>query len=96
MLRDVRVPRRYKLLVGALVLYLASPVDLVPDFVPVAGYLDDAVLVALVLRILVRGSGPSLVREHWAGPEMTLRMLLRACGPVAVGREAPAKAAASL
>jgi uncharacterized membrane protein YkvA (DUF1232 family) len=48
--RDPRVPRRRKLLLIALVAYLGLPFDLVPDFIPVAGQLDDAIIVALVLR----------------------------------------------
>ena len=54
---DPRVPRRKKIVLAALVPYLAMPIDLVPDFIPVAGYLDDAVLVALVLRYVLRGGG---------------------------------------
>src|SRR5437763_8617791 len=54
LLRDERLPRRHKLLVAALVPYLAMPFDLIPDFVPVVGQLDDAALVAFVLRRLVR------------------------------------------
>jgi uncharacterized membrane protein YkvA (DUF1232 family) len=54
LLRDKRLPRRHKLLVAALIPYLALPFDLIPDFVPVAGQLDDAVLVAFVLRRIVR------------------------------------------
>src|SRR4051794_19195188 len=50
LLRDERVPRRRKWLLAALAAYLALPFDLVPDFVPVAGVLDDALVVALVLR----------------------------------------------
>jgi uncharacterized membrane protein YkvA (DUF1232 family) len=61
LLKDSQVPRRHKLLLGALVLYLASPIDLVPDFIPVAGQLDDAILVALVLRVVVGGWGPLLM-----------------------------------
>src|SRR2546421_12474452 len=78
LLHDPRVPRRYKLLLGLLVGYLALPIDLVPDFIPVAGQLDDAILVALVLRRLLRSGGDELVRELWPGPEESLRLLLRA------------------
>ena len=75
LLRDPRVPRRHKLLLGALVGYLALPFDLVPDFIPVAGYLDDALLVALTLRAVMRGTGGGLLREHWPGPESSLSLL---------------------
>jgi uncharacterized membrane protein YkvA (DUF1232 family) len=71
LLRDDRLPRRHKLLVAALLPYLAMPFDLIPDFIPVAGQLDDAVIVALVLRRVVRAS-PELVEEHWPGPRRTL------------------------
>ncbi len=76
--RDPRVPRRRKLLLAGVVVYLASPLDLVPDFVPVAGQLDDAVVVALVLRHLVRAGGEPLIRELWPGPERSLALVLRA------------------
>jgi uncharacterized membrane protein YkvA (DUF1232 family) len=76
--RDRRVARRYRLLLGVLGAYLASPIDLVPDFVPVLGHLDDALLVALVLRAIVRASGPDLVRDNWPGPAASLGLVLRA------------------
>jgi uncharacterized membrane protein YkvA (DUF1232 family) len=79
--RDPRVPRRRKLLLLALAGYLALPFDLVPDFIPVAGQLDDAIVVALVLRSLVRSGGESLIRELWPGPEQSLRLILRLAGP---------------
>jgi len=60
LLRDERLPRRHKLLVAALLPYLLLPFDLIPDFIPVAGQLDDAVIVALVLRRVLR-SNPDLV-----------------------------------
>ena len=78
LMRDPRVPRRRKLLLVALAGYLALPFDLVPDFIPVAGQLDDVIVVALVLRSVLRGNGESLVREHWPGPEASLRLVLRA------------------
>ncbi len=80
LLGDRRVPRRSKLLLLAVIPYLAMPFDLVPDFVPVAGYLDDAVIVAFVLRWVLRGTGPDLIREHWPGPESSLGMVLRLAG----------------
>ncbi|HEX6663947.1 MAG TPA: DUF1232 domain-containing protein [Gaiellaceae bacterium] len=80
LLRDPRVPRRRKVLLVGLVGYLVLPFDLVPDFIPVAGQLDDAIVVALVLRHLVRSGGDALVREHWPGPERSLQLVLRASG----------------
>ena len=74
---DDRVPRRRKLVLFALVAYLATPVDLVPDFIPVAGQLDDAVIAALALRYVLRAEGPGLLRERWAGPQSSLRIVLR-------------------
>ena len=79
LLRDDRLPRRHKLLVAALIPYLALPFDLIPDFVPVAGQLDDAVLVAFVLRRIVRAN-PDLIREHWPGPPSSLGFVLRLAG----------------
>ncbi len=76
LLGDPRVPRRRRVLLLLLVAYLASPIDLVPDVIPVAGQLDDAILVALALRALLRGGGEALVREHWPGPERSLAVLL--------------------
>ncbi len=75
--RDPRVPRRRKLLLIGLAGYLALPFDLVPDFIPVAGQLDDAVIVALVLRSFVRSGGEALVRELWPGPAHSLGLILR-------------------
>jgi uncharacterized membrane protein YkvA (DUF1232 family) len=80
LLRDPRVPRRSKALVAALIPYLALPFDLIPDFIPVAGQLDDAVLVAFFLRRVVRRTGPELLRELWPGPDSSLRVVLRAAG----------------
>jgi uncharacterized membrane protein YkvA (DUF1232 family) len=77
LLCDPRVPRRRKVLLVALTGYLALPFDLVPDFIPVAGQLDDVLIVALVLRSLLRGGGEALVREHWPGPESSLAVVLR-------------------
>ena len=64
----------------ALAGYLALPFDLVPDFIPVAGQLDDVVIVAFVLRSFLRGGEEGLIREHWPGPETSLRLILRVAG----------------
>lgn len=77
LLRDPRVPRRRKLLLALLIAYLALPFDAVPDFVPVAGQLDDAIVVALVLRAILRSGGDELLREHWPGPERSLAVIRR-------------------
>lgn len=80
LLADPRVPRSRKLLLVGLGAYLAMPVDLVPDFVPVAGQLDDVLVVALVLRAVLRAGGPELLRELWPGPERSLVVVERALG----------------
>src|SRR5919108_3277431 len=87
LLADRRVPMRWKLASGFALVYLAVPFDLVPDFIPIAGQLDDALLVALVLRGLLRSAGPRLLREHWPGPPALLSPLERFAGaaPAALG-----------
>jgi uncharacterized membrane protein YkvA (DUF1232 family) len=81
LLRDPRLRRRHKLLLVALSAYLALPFDLVPDFIPVAGQLDDAVIVGFVLHRLLRSGGEQLIREHWPGPDSSLALVLRLAGP---------------
>jgi len=77
LVRDTRVPRRSKVLVAALLPYLALPFDLIPDFIPVVGQLDDAILVALVLQRVVLRTDSELLRELWPGPEASLQIVLR-------------------
>jgi uncharacterized membrane protein YkvA (DUF1232 family) len=80
LLADPRVPSRWKVASGLALVYLAVPFDLVPDFIPIAGQLDDAILVALVLRGLLRSAGPRLLREHWPGPTALLVPIERFAG----------------
>jgi uncharacterized membrane protein YkvA (DUF1232 family) len=77
LLGDERVPRSRKLLLGALLAYLVMPFDFVPDFIPVAGQLDDAIVTALVLRAVLRSGGDALLREHWPGPERSRELVAR-------------------
>ena len=78
--RDPRVARRHKAMLIGVAGYLAMPVDLVPDFIPIAGQLDDAVLVALALRTVVRAVSEELLVEHWPGPAASLTALQRLAG----------------
>ena len=77
LLGDPRVPRSTKVMLVPAIAYLASPIDLIPDFIPVVGYLDDAVVLAWAIRTIVRAAGPIVVREHWPGPARSLATLLR-------------------
>ncbi|HEX2372185.1 MAG TPA: DUF1232 domain-containing protein [Solirubrobacterales bacterium] len=77
LLGDARIARWRKLLLAVVLVYLAMPLDLVPDFIPVAGAVDDAIIVALALRVVLRGAGPRLVRDHWPGPSRSLDVLIR-------------------
>ena len=87
LLRDERVPRSAKLWLGFAALWLASPIDLIPEFIPVLGPLDDAVVAAAVLRHLVRKAGSEVVYEHWRGEPSTISRVLRLFGAEA---DAPA------
>lgn len=73
---DPALPRGVRVRLWLLLGYLVSPIDLVPDFVPVLGWADDLVLVALVLRSVLRTAGPEAVRRHWPGTDDGLRAVL--------------------
>jgi uncharacterized membrane protein YkvA (DUF1232 family) len=90
LLADPRVPRRKKFVLAALIAYLALPFDLVPDFIPIAGYLDDAIIVAFVLRYVLRGSDRELIERHRPGPNKSLGPILRLAGYASDEREAAA------
>lgn len=77
LLADPRVPLRAKVVLALGIVWIASPIDLIPEFVPVAGPLDDAIVAALVLGYVSRTVGRDLVREHWHGDPTTLARLLR-------------------
>lgn len=80
LVRDSRVPRSSKVLLGFAIAWFVWPIDLVPEFIPVLGPLDDVVVAALVLRHVLRKAGPDAIAEHWSGDQATLGILLRVAG----------------
>ncbi|GAA1646013.1 DUF1232 domain-containing protein [Nonomuraea maheshkhaliensis] len=77
---DRALPRGVRVRLWLLLVYLASPIDLIPDFIPVLGYADDAIVVAAVLRSVVRKAGPAVVERHWPGSADGLAALVRLTG----------------
>ncbi|MEX5717007.1 YkvA family protein [Geodermatophilus maliterrae] len=75
---DGTLPRGVRVRLWLLLAYLAFPIDLVPDFVPVLGHADDAIVVALVLRSVVRRAGADAIDRHWPGTPDGLAALRRA------------------
>ena len=87
--RDRRIPRQRRAVLFLVLGYLALPIDLVPDFLPGIGQLDDAVLLGLALRLVVHGGGTEMVHEAWPGPEASLTLVLRAAGLETNGAATP-------
>ncbi|OCB56987.1 hypothetical protein A5722_10885 [Mycobacterium vulneris] len=77
---DKTLPRGVRVRLALLVVYLALPIDLIPDFIPVLGYADDAIIVTLVLRSVVRDAGVAAVRAHWPGTDDGFDALARLTG----------------
>ncbi|HVR34153.1 MAG TPA: DUF1232 domain-containing protein [Acidimicrobiia bacterium] len=75
LLRDPRVPRRTKLVVAGAAAYAASPVDLVPDFIPVIGMADDLLVLAFAIHHIVEVAGEEVVLEHWDGSRDLLELV---------------------
>lgn len=75
---DPRVPRRVKVEVGAAAVYLLSPFDVIPDFVPGLGQLDDVAVIGWAIRRLLLAAGENVLREHWRGSDRGLEVLLQA------------------
>ena len=75
LVRDPRVPRRSKVVIGAALAYLVSPVDLIPEFVPVVGFADDVLLVSYAVNHLIEVAGEDVVLEHWDGPRDMLELV---------------------
>lgn len=77
---DGTLPRDVRIRLALLLAYLALPIDLIPDFIPVLGYADDAIIVTWVLRGVVRRAGIRAVRKHWPGTDDGFEALVRLCG----------------
>lgn len=77
---DSSLPGGVRARLWVLLAYLVMPVDLVPDFIPVIGYADDAIIVALTLRSVIRRSGTEAIRRHWPGTADGLAAVLRLAG----------------
>ena len=82
LVKDPRVPRRSKLVLLAAVGYVISPIDIVPEMIPIAGILDDLFLVAFALNHLIERAGEDIVIEHWDGPQDILEMVRSILGTV--------------
>jgi uncharacterized membrane protein YkvA (DUF1232 family) len=74
---DPSLPRGVRIRLWILMAYLVMPIDLVPDFLPIIGYADDAIIVVVALRSVVRRSGPEAIRRHWPGTDDGLAAVLR-------------------
>jgi uncharacterized membrane protein YkvA (DUF1232 family) len=80
LLKDPRVPRRSKVALGMAAAYVVSPIDLVPEFIPVFGWADDVLFILFAIDSLIERSGPEVVAEHWDGPGDLLAMIREVTG----------------
>lgn len=77
LMRDPQMPRRAKIAPAFVLVYLAIPIDLIPDFIPGLGHLDDALVIASGIRHVVAAAGREHVAGHWRGDPDTLERMLR-------------------
>ncbi len=77
---DADLTRGVRIRLWLLLAYLLIPIDLVPDFIPVLGYADDAIIIALALRSVARHSGPDALVRHWPGTPDGLRIVRQLAG----------------
>ncbi|MCI0543201.1 MAG: DUF1232 domain-containing protein [Actinobacteria bacterium] len=80
LLTDSRVPRRAKITLGLAAAYTLSPIDIIPEVVPVLGWADDALIVMFALDALIARAGPDVVAEHWDGPGDILELVTEIVG----------------
>jgi uncharacterized membrane protein YkvA (DUF1232 family) len=77
---DPALPRGIRVRLWLLMLYLIIPIDLIPDFIPVLGYADDAIIVAIAIRSIARTAGTDALRQHWPGTPEGLSVLFTLAG----------------
>jgi uncharacterized membrane protein YkvA (DUF1232 family) len=77
--KDPTVERGVRVRLAIVLFYLALPLDLVPDFIPLLGYADDVIVVTIGLRLVVRHAGVDKVREHWSGTADGLAVMGSLC-----------------
>lgn len=77
---DGTVPTGVRVRLGLLLVYLIVPIDLVPDFIPVVGYADDVIVIALVLRSVIKHAGPGPLEKHWPGSPEGLTIIMKLAG----------------
>ena len=87
-MNDPRVSPFDKLKLRALAWYLSLRLDLIPDFIPIIGRLDDALVVAIAIHTAIKSADADLIRQHWPGPQPAPNSILRR----AKGRTRPATA----
>ena len=80
LLRDPRTPRSQKVALGVLIVWIVSPIDLLPEFLPGIGPLDDIVVAAIVLRWVGRRLGEDALRANWSGTSDGFDLVLRLLG----------------
>jgi uncharacterized membrane protein YkvA (DUF1232 family) len=93
LLRDPRVPRRAKIGLGLAAAYVLSPIDLIPEIIPVVGWADDVLILVFAIDSLIERAGPEIVEEHWSGPGDLLDVIRDVVG---MGRSILPKRVASL
>lgn len=77
---DPAMPRRIRVVLAATLAFIVSPIDLIPDIIPVVGIADDVMLISLVLRWVIRTAGVAALRKHWPGTPDGLEAVCRLFG----------------
>jgi uncharacterized membrane protein YkvA (DUF1232 family) len=80
LLADPRVPRRAKIALGLAAAYTVSPIDLIPEVIPIIGWADDVLILMFAIDALIDRAGPEVVAEHWDGPGDILQLVREVIG----------------